>query len=98
MNTYAELTKLARGNRSYRAFADIAGISASYIIGIEQGKYEPTLQILIKICDASCNRVRIADFVGSDVTNKAEKLYEFCMKLLKDDTEKELIKMYYESL
>jgi transcriptional regulator with XRE-family HTH domain len=95
---YAELTKLARGERSIREFARQAGISASYIVGIEQSKYEPTLQILVKICDASCNRVRIADFVGNDVTNKAEKLYDFCMKLLKDENEKELIRMYYESL
>ena len=95
---YAELTKKARGERSIREFARQADISASYITSIEKGMYEPTLQILIKICDASCNRVRIADFIGNDVSNKADKLYNFCMKLLKDENEKELIKMYYESL
>ena len=98
MNNYAELTKLARGERSIREFAKQADVAASYISGIEKGMYEPTLQILIKICDASCKRVRLADFVGNDVTNKAEKLFDFCMKLLKDENEKELIKMYYNNL
>ena len=98
MNSYAELTKLARGDRSIREFARQTNVAASYISSIEKGMYEPTLQILIKICDASCNRVRISDFIGSDVTNKAEKLYDFCMKLLKDENERELIKMYYENL
>lgn len=94
---YAELTKLARGDRSIREFARNANISASYITSIEKGIYEPTLQILVKICDASCNRVRIADFIGNDAGNKADKLYDFCMKLLKDENEKELIKMYYKN-
>lgn len=94
----AKLTQNARGNRSIRQFASETELAPSYISGIEKGKYQPSLQVIIKICDASQKRVTLTDFLGQDVNNKAEKLYEFCMKLIKDESERDLLKMYYETL
>ena len=56
-----------KGNRSIRQMAIDTGVSASYITGILQGKYYPTLKILKRITKPSshpCGDVTILDLIA----------------------------------
>ena len=57
MTTIAKFIDLAKGDRSIRQYAKDSGVSASYINGLLQGKYIPTLKILSKLSKTAQNGI-----------------------------------------
>lgn len=53
MNTIGKLLKKARenSNMTQSDVADIVGISRAYYADLERGRYNPSIKVLVKLCN-----------------------------------------------
>lgn len=88
--------KLCRNQKelSKTKLAELSGLSISYITLLEQGKRDPNLSAIIKICQALQVPATILIFLAADTEEKtgistelSEKLSVLALSLIGDDDE-----------